>query len=105
VTSAVERAARAQARLLCAQGWTKEECDSFVEARWQHYVSFARAAIASLREPTPAIVEASARATDPDAWKSDGPRWRQPGARLMAALGWRDAIDAALSEPGSGEGG
>jgi hypothetical protein len=92
VSGAVEAAARAQARLLCAQGWTKEECDSFVDSRWGNYVPFARAAIASLRVPTEAMIQAGSRAV----WLHAIDASELDSADFVR--GWQAAIDTMLEE-------
>ena len=56
----------------------------------------ARAAIASLREPDEEMRAAMWHATADD-WSGD--------ADAMLTTAWTAGIDAALSEPGSGEGG
>lgn len=59
----------------------------------------ARAAIAAMREPTEAMIEAGATAS----WYSDehGMAWRLPSETVEQI--WRAMIDAALLPPANGE--
>jgi hypothetical protein len=91
VTSAVERAVAA-----CEQS-DAELCEivGFDELPRERQAAIiherhARAAIASLREPSDAVVSAL---------------WLHLPRGSDVPNAWRKAIDAALSEPGSGEGG
>ena len=61
-------------------------------------LDLARAAIASLREPTPKMVASAYESVERD------DQWRIEDAADFSKA-WASSIDAALSEPGSGEGG
>jgi hypothetical protein len=75
MSAMIERVARA----LLEHQINTGQCDPDIQ--WQSFIGEARAAIASMREPTEAMIEAA---------------WNAPGDQPQSH--WRAMLDAAISE-------